>query len=150
MKPSSATQSSRNVTDVVADDLSSLDHDAWQALYANIDDPDTAQAVLELADAVPAIMKRYPSLVIQARRTLVHQHNEPKRKRVRRSPLGWVAFLFGRLIRVILIRPVASVLPNVERRPRQEKVVSIAAFANAKPRKVFSVKASSRVAGGGR
>lgn len=142
MKPSHAAQSSRNAAQ--ADDLSSLDHDAWQTLYANIDDPDTAQAVLEMADTVPEIMKRYPSLVIQARRTRVRLVNEPKRNKTRRTLLGSFGFVLGSLTRMVFRRRVKS------RPAPQAKVVSLASFVNGKPRKVFSVKSSSRVAGGGR
>ncbi|MCQ0031448.1 hypothetical protein [Burkholderia glumae] len=142
MKPAAhPVKSSRTAVDTA-----SLTQQQWQTLYANVSDVDTAQAILEMADAMPALIERHPSLLIQARKTLVFQHNEPERRKVRRSMLGWIGFAIGRFV-----GGVALGLRHRPARVSAARKVPFATLASAGStgRSAFAVKSGARISSRG-
>ncbi|WP_369050200.1 hypothetical protein [Burkholderia gladioli] len=126
-----------------AGDTASLTQQQWAKLYADVEDPDTAQAILEMADAMPTLVDRHPSLVIQARKTLVVERNEPARRRARRSMLGWMGFALGRF--------VGGMAQGLRRQPTRASTAHKPSLAKlASPgRSAFVVKSGARIASRG-
>ncbi|WP_186042907.1 hypothetical protein [Burkholderia gladioli] len=126
-----------------AGDTASLTQQQWAKLYADVSDPDTAEAILEMADAMPTLVEQHASLVIQARKTLVFERNEPARRKVRRSLLGWMGFALGRF--------VGGLVRGLRYQPARASTAHKPSFARlASPgRSAFAVKSGIRMASRG-
>ena len=80
-------------------DVNAFDRNIWLGLYHDIDKPAAAQAVLEMSETLPILVKLYPALLVRARQTLIHH----EQKRTRQS--AWQALalrLFMSLLQKIL------------------------------------------------
>ncbi|WP_186198842.1 hypothetical protein [Burkholderia gladioli] len=126
-----------------AGDTASLTQQQWAKLYADVSDPDTAEAILEMADAMPTLAEQHASLVIQARKTLVFERNEPVRRKVRRSLFGWMGFALGRF--------VGGLVRGLRYQPARASTAHKPSFARlASPgRSAFAVKSGVRMASRG-
>ncbi|MDN7429071.1 hypothetical protein QZM99_14120 [Burkholderia gladioli] len=126
-----------------AGDTASLTQQQWAKLYADVSDPDTAEAILEMADAMPTLVEQHASLVIQARKTLVFERNEPVRRKVRRSLFGWMGFALGRF--------VGGLVRGLRYQPARASTAHKPSFARlASPgRSAFAVKSGIRMASRG-
>ncbi|KGE11100.1 hypothetical protein LA03_05885 [Burkholderia gladioli] len=126
-----------------AGDTASLTRQQWEKLYADVSDPDTAEAILEMADAMPTLVEQHASLVIQARKTLVFERNEPVRRKVRRSLFGWMGFALGRF--------VGGLVRGLRYQPARASTAHKPSFAKlASPgRSAFAVKSGVRMASRG-
>lgn len=131
-------------------DTASLNQKQWEMLYANVADADTAQAILEMADAMPVLIERHPSLVIQARKTLVFEHNEPARRRVRRSLIGLIGFAMGRFVGGMFrgLRHGSPGRRTAARGAQQPALAELAVLASTR-RNTFAVKSGVRLASRG-
>ncbi|MBW5287939.1 hypothetical protein ACS0X5_18835 [Burkholderia gladioli] len=124
-------------------DTASLTQQQWAKLYADVSDPDTAEAVLEMADAMPTLVEQHASLVIQARKTLVFERNESARRKVRRSLFGWMGFALGRF--------VGGLVRGLRHQPARASTAHKPSFARlvSPSRSAFAVKSSARLASRG-
>ncbi|KAF1060773.1 hypothetical protein DX980_20690 (plasmid) [Burkholderia gladioli] len=126
-----------------AGDTASLTQQQWAKLYADVSDPDTAEAILVMVDAMPTLVEQHASLVIQARKTLVFERNEPVRRKVRRSLFGWMGFALGRF--------VGGLVRGLRYQPARASTAHKPSFARlASPgRSAFAVKSGVRMASRG-
>jgi hypothetical protein len=76
-------------------EVNAFDRMIWQSLYADIDRPSTARAVLDSADSMEIIQKLYPALLVKARQTIIaHEmakHHQAARTERRRLAVARIA-----------------------------------------------------------
>ncbi|WP_321943694.1 hypothetical protein [Paraburkholderia tropica] len=78
-------------------DSNAFDCAVWRDLYAKIHHVPTARAILQMAEEIPDIVRLYPSLLVQARSTLIRHELHEERRVARWSRLqGLFASLFKR------------------------------------------------------
>jgi hypothetical protein len=82
-------------------EVNAFDRMIWQSLYADIDRPSTARAVLESADSIEIIQKLYPALLVKARQTIIAhemaQRSQAARTERRRMAVARIAHTARRM-----------------------------------------------------
>jgi hypothetical protein len=118
MKPTSQNTAVKSVAETAIkaigdfSDVNAFDRSIWQDLYAKIDNPATAQAVMEMSEKLPVLEKLYPSLLVRARKTLIEQETAIARREARAKRLRCVAAttaMFSRLLFAKLLMALQAV-----------------------------------------
>lgn len=87
----------KNISDF--SDINAFDRNIWLGLYQDIDKPAAAQAILEMSEKLPILVKLYPALIVRARQTLIHQEQEQVRRLTRRTAALQIAGDLSQMIR---------------------------------------------------